>query len=64
MGRTVCTTIHIHLDSQKIIPQAPKRIRASTTMSAVPTISLHDFEARRPEIIAQLMDASTNVGFL
>jgi len=30
---------------------------------AVPTISLHDFSARRATIIAELMDAATNVGF-
>ncbi|ODO06082.1 hypothetical protein L198_01312 [Cryptococcus wingfieldii CBS 7118] len=30
---------------------------------AVPCISLHDFDARRHEIIKELMDASTNVGF-
>ncbi|WVW84412.1 hypothetical protein I302_106446 [Kwoniella bestiolae CBS 10118] len=30
---------------------------------SVPTISLHDFDTRRQEIIEQLMDASTNVGF-
>ncbi|WWD04625.1 hypothetical protein V865_002696 [Kwoniella europaea PYCC6329] len=30
---------------------------------SVPTISLHDFDARRQEIINELMDASTNVGF-
>lgn len=33
-------------------------------MPGVPTISLHDFDARRGEIIHQLMDAATNVGFL
>ncbi|GFZ49833.1 hypothetical protein JCM24511_07236 [Saitozyma sp. JCM 24511] len=32
-------------------------------MPGVPTISLHDFDARRGEIIHQLMDAATNVGF-
>ncbi|RSH93110.1 hypothetical protein EHS25_007463 [Saitozyma podzolica] len=32
-------------------------------MPGVPTISLHDFDARRDEIIQQLMDAATNVGF-
>ncbi|WVQ80594.1 hypothetical protein IAT38_002699 [Cryptococcus sp. DSM 104549] len=30
---------------------------------SVPTISLHDFDARRQEITAELMNASTNVGF-
>lgn len=33
-------------------------------MGSVPTISLHDFEARRPTIIDELMEASTQVGFL
>lgn len=33
-------------------------------MSEVPTISLRDFDQRRPEIIEELMDASMNVGFL
>ena len=32
--------------------------------SAVPCISLHDFKQRRSEIIDQLMDASTRIGFL
>ncbi|ORY20998.1 hypothetical protein BCR39DRAFT_554336 [Naematelia encephala] len=32
-------------------------------MSAVPTISLKDFDARKEEITQQLMDASINVGF-
>jgi hypothetical protein len=32
--------------------------------SAVPCISLHDFTERRAEIIEQLMDASTRIGFL
>ncbi|KAK8858397.1 hypothetical protein IAR55_002624 [Kwoniella newhampshirensis] len=30
---------------------------------SVPTISLHDFDARRQDIINELMDASMNVGF-
>lgn len=30
---------------------------------SVPTISLHDFDSRRDEIIQELMDASMNVGF-
>lgn len=32
--------------------------------STVPCISLHDFDQRRAEIIEQLMDASTRIGFL
>lgn len=32
--------------------------------STVPCISLHDFQDRRTEIIEQLMDASTRIGFL
>lgn len=32
--------------------------------SSVPCISLHNFEQRRTEIIDQLMDASTRIGFL
>ena len=35
-----------------------------SNMSTVPTISLRDFESRRPDIIKELLDASTNVGFL
>lgn len=31
--------------------------------SGVPTISLHDFDARRNEIIQELMAASENIGF-
>lgn len=30
---------------------------------SVPCISLHDFQNRRKEIIEQLMNASTNIGF-
>ncbi|KAL1407904.1 hypothetical protein Q8F55_007340 [Vanrija albida] len=32
-------------------------------MSAIPTISLHDFDARRQVILAELMSAATDVGF-
>jgi hypothetical protein len=31
---------------------------------SVPTISLHDFDVRRGEITAELMEAAMNVGFL
>ena len=31
--------------------------------SSVPCISLHDFQNRRKEIVEQLMNASTNIGF-
>ena len=51
--------IHIHTRTTHF-----KMSFETDDQSSVPCISLHDFEQRRADIIEQLMDASTRIGFL
>lgn len=60
-----CWMLNDHLqDSLTLEPSQQIDTLFPAIMSAVPSISLRDFDVRRDEIISELMDASMNVGFL